>query len=243
MAPPNFLAGSAFLRLYWSLGGELGVNVLGLSVGAGVTFNQALAETLGTLVKGAATTHLASLMAPSTQLVRVGVRDFRTPNAVEYRDTGAAVSMIGTGDPLPRGNALCLTLRTPLAGKKFTGRSYLSGWTEAQNDATGQQAALAANGGASFLNAIAAGLGPSNLGLAVVSRPSEKKVITKTVTASDGTVTTTVISNQAARPGAVTPIAAVESRNSRWEYQRRRDNGRGGAGVGSLSSVVKIAIG
>lgn len=242
MAPPNFLAGSAFLRLYWSLGGELGVNVLGLQVGAGVVFNQALAETVGTLVKGAASTHLSTLMAPTTSLVRIGLRDFRTPNAVEYRDTAPAATMIGVGDPLPRGTALCLTLRTGLAGKRYTGRCYLSGWTEAQNDATGTQAAGAATGGASFLNAVAVGLPASQLSLAVVSRPSERIVVTKVTYHSDGTTTTEIVSDQSARPGAVNGVAAVESRNSRWEYQRRRDNGRGGAGVGTLTSVVKIPI-
>lgn len=239
----QFLTGAAWLKLYWSLNGELAINTLGLQVSASTppTFGQALADTLGGTIKGLFTTHLAGLMPASSQLVRVGVRDWRTANQPEYRDTGAAATGTGTGDPLPRGAAVCITLRTAGSGKSFRGRAFFSGFTETQNDTGGNQAATAGNGCASFLNAVAVGL-PAGLTLAVISRPSDEIRLVRTRLINGTVVETDTISTTAQKAGAVNGVTATESRNNRWEYQRRRDNGRGTGAIGALTPVISIPV-
>lgn len=229
MAIPLVIPNAAQVRLMWTFQGELAVNVLGASITAPPTFNQALAESLGSAIKTAATTHLGLLMAASVSLVRVGVRDLRTANQPEFRDTGAAAAMSGTGDPLPRGVAACMTLRTDKSGKSFRGRVYLGGFTENQSDTNGIQAVGVGTGGAAFLNAVDTALAGQGMQLAVLSRPSERITIVKTTFHADGTTSSETLSSQQARSGQATEVKAIESRSANWEYQRRRGNTRGGS--------------
>lgn len=226
-SPPLVIAGAAQIRLLWDVGTEGAVNVLGAQVTGGVTFNQALADAIGQTIKGAFTAQLGALMATSTHLVHVGVRDLRTPNQPEFLDSGATVAGTGTGDPMPASVAICVTLRTPKAGKSFRGRVYLSGWTEAENDANGQAAAAANTAAASFMNVIATGIPTSGLNLAVLSRPSFASVTTRTTTFADGSTQVETIGRRNALTGSVTGVSSTETRTAGWETQRRRINGRG----------------
>jgi hypothetical protein len=239
MAPPNFLAGAAFVKLYWSFNGELAMNVFGALVTGSPVFGQALADSLGAAIKTQTTNFLQSSMAPTTSLVRVGVRDYRTPNQPEYRDTGAPVTGLAVTDALPRGVALCLTLRTGKSGKSFTGRVYLGGFSETHNDAGGQTVAALASQCLLWIQGVDGAMGTAQLPMAVVSRPAERIVLTKVTYHSDGTTTTDVVSDINARAGAVTDVTAYESRTSRWEYQRRRDNGRATGSVSLLTAVAR----
>jgi len=220
---------AAELRIYWSINNQLALNVVGARVNGAVTFDQALANVLGAAIKSGFGTALTGLMAPSTSLMTVGVRDLRTDNQAEFRDDGAPVVGTGTGDAMPAGDAVCVTNRTALSGKSFTGRTYISGWDELQNSAGGTTSIGAANGAVSFMNVIAGALAGNGMSLAVLSRPSEQKIIQEITTHADGTTTIRTISRVTAKTGTATPVVSSESRNAFWESQRRRDNGRGAA--------------
>lgn len=237
-----FVTNGGFLKLYWSFNGEIGVNVLGVRIPPGVSsITQATADTVGAAVKAAYTANLASRQPTTTQLARVGLRDYRSANLPEFREAApAAVGTLPTTDALPRGAALVVTLRTALSGKSFRGRVYLGGWSEADNDANGAQVTAAATAGVAFVNAVGDALEASGMFLAVLSRPSDRKVLTRTTFHPDGTSTVDTLSDESARVGGVTDVTVVEARNSIWEYQRRRDNRRGTGIIAALSSVASV---
>lgn len=222
-----FVGGSAFVYLYWGLSGQLAVNVLGMQVSGAVTFNQALAENLGTAIKAAFTANLATHYATSSNLARIGVRDYGSANRPEFRDTGAPAPGIGTGDPLPPGTAMCCTTRTALSGKSFRGRIYLGGWAESTNDTSGNQTSVSATAGLAFLGAVKTACAGQGLNLAVVSRPSDEVQLVRRRTPVGGETTEEILSTTKAKPGGVTPVTAIESRSVWWETQRRRQNGLG----------------
>lgn len=235
----NFVPNSSFVYLYWSLGGELAVNVLGASKSAGTVINQAKAEELDSAIKTQFTNQISARIAANAQLVAVGVRDYSSANLPTFRGTGTAVAGTGTGDPLPRGAAIAVTLRTALSGRSFRGRTYLPGWDEAQNDTSGTQIALAGTAAVAFMTAISNAMATAGLPLAVVSRPADHVRLTRTVNPGTASETTEIVSETLARVGGVTPVTAIESRNNRWEYQRRRDNGRGSGAVALLIPVAR----
>lgn len=223
------ITGGLQLKLYYNITTQLAINVLGMTPSGTVTVNQALADTVGAMVKSAWTAQMAPHCAPANSLVRVGIRDLRVANLPEFRDTGAAVA--GTGgvaDALPASIALVVTLRTAKAGKSFRGRCYLPGWNETENNATGTSANAAGIAGVAFINAIGTGLQSSALKLAVLSYPSEDITIDQTTTHADGTKTVRRLSHETAKVGGAEPVTIVENRNAGWEIQRRRLNARGG---------------
>lgn len=241
MAAPNFLTGSAFLKLYWSTNAQLAMNVLGVVVTGNPTFDQALANTLGTAVKTAYTTNLATSQAPTASLVRVGIRDYRTANRPEFRDANAAVSGSAAGDALPSQVALCISLRTASTGKSGRGRVYLPGWSEAFNVANGIASAGIATAAVTFIQAIDTALKSNGMALGVLSRPAERQTIVRTTFHNDGTSTVDTLSNVSQKAGQVLPVTLIESRNTNWETQRRRGNQRG-AVPSTLFPVASVTL-
>lgn len=229
MAAANFLAGSAWVKLYWNLSNFLAINVIGFRVTGSPVFDQALANSIGTDIKTAFTANLAAQYAPLSKLSRVGVRNWSSPNLPEFKDTGAVVS--GTAatqsEPLPQNVAMCVTLRTALTGKSQTGRIYLGGWAEAAGDVNGYQSTAAGTAALNFMGAVKTALTARGLTMAVISRPAEHFVITKTTFHNDGTQTADTISDNRVKTGAITDVNAFEVRSPQWETQRRRVNGRG----------------
>lgn len=234
MSPPQFLAGSAWVTLYWTYNAQLAVTRLGMQVLGGITFSQGLADSLGGVAKGAFTTHLQPLMPGNVALVRLGVRDWRTANQPEYRDTAPQVTGSGVGDMLPSQLAVCVTLRTALAGKSYRGRVYLGGFLETHNDAASRVSTAATAGVLGFLDACDDGFESFGLRTSVVSKPAEDVQIIRRTTLASGDVVEDILSHQVAKVGSVNDVVAFEARNSTWETQRRRANERGG-GVSLLS--------
>jgi len=226
-------------RLLQSFSGQGAINVLHGIAPAGLAVNQALANTLGAAIKTAWTSNIGPLSSGTCQLIRVGVRDMRTPNQTEYLDTGAPVSGTSVSEALPSQVALCITLRTALAGKSFRGRVYLGGFAETENIANGLASTATANASIAFLTAVQNAMDASSLNFAVASRPAERYLITKTVFHNDGTETVTTIGKGNARSGGTAEVTSMESRNAVWETQRRRMNSRGGAAtlLGPVASV------
>ena len=186
------------------------MNVLGLVGNPGLpTINQAFVDSLFAAVKAdAATTSLLALMPGTITFTGLSVRDISQANRAEFNSTGAAVAGTGTGDPLPLSNACCVTIRTAGAGKSFRGRVYITGFNESQNDATGRQAAAVNTACQAFIQAVDFHTTVVGAIIGVLSPPRDAVTIPAV--------------NRAAKPGFVTARTAFETRNTKWESQRRR---------------------
>lgn len=195
---------AAFLRLIWALSGvDYAVNVIGVRNASAVAITQALTNTIGAAIKTSfATSGLNAQLATVVTLSKVGLRDIATANRPEFLDAGAAVAGTAAGDMLPPQTALCVTLRTALAGKSFRGRCYLPGWAEAANTATGTAVAGASTAAAAFMVGVGTALATSGLDGGVVSRPAPLAT--------------------PPRAGFVTSVTAYVVRDAVWDTQRRR---------------------
>ena len=183
------------VRLRWTFNGVSGFNVLGGSVGGGFASSQAIANTLGTAVNGYFTSSgLAALMATTTSLLGIGLRDIRVANQPEFQSAAAAVPGTGVGNPIPNEVAAVITLRTALAGRSFRGRAYFSGAIVTQNSATGSIVAGFNTALTTFMTNVQTALAASGITLAVLSRTDS----------------------------VATPVTLIQARDTEWDTQRRR---------------------
>lgn len=183
------------VRLFWTLNGVSAINVLAGIVAGGFVSSQAIANTLGAAILGHFTSSgLAALMATTTSLDGVGLRDIRVANQPEFQSTAAAVPGTGGGNPLPNEVAAAITLRTALAGKSFRGRTYFSGAIVTQTSAAGRIVAGFNTALEAFMTNVQGDMGASGITLAVASR----KLL---------------------QSNAVT---ALQARDTQWDSQRRR---------------------
>jgi hypothetical protein len=219
--PALVVSNAALVTLRWSYAGRAAVNVLGASVGGTTTINQALANTLDAAIKSSFTSILAGQISSQATLQSVGIRDLRTANQAEFVGVSAATPGTAVGDPLPTGNAACITLRTARAGQSFRGRCYLGGFTEAANATTATIDAATNTACVNFVTSIGTTFSGNGLTLAVVSRPAERKTVVTTVFHADGTTDVDTQSTEA-RTGTVTPVTSILARNVAWDTQRRR---------------------
>jgi hypothetical protein len=234
------IANTVEVRLLWALAGNGAINVLH-ATSPTVPVNQALANTLGAAIKSAFTANLGPMFNSGSGLIRVGVRDLRIEHAAEFLDAGTSVVGSGVGDSLPSQVALCITLRTASAGKSFRGRVYLGGFIETENDAAGTALTVVSTNCVSFLTAVSSAMTASGLTFAVASRPAERTTLVETTFHNDGTTSTRTVTQSPARAGGSTPVTSISSRNSQWETQRRRTNGRGAVPT-SLTAVAESHI-
>lgn len=240
-SPALFIPNAAQLSLFWSLAGQLGINVIGASQTGGVVFNQALAEALGSAIKAAFTTNLSIHMPAASRLVRVGIRSLSSPNLPIFRDTGAIVSGAAAGDPMPMQISQCITFRTARSGKSYRGRTYLSGWGELVNDVNGLQSTTSATAGVAFMQAVSNALTAQQLTMAVLSRPAYESNLVRTTIVPGGENIVDTISHVTPKAGSFQNIVAIESRNAIWETQRRRMNLRGAA-PSTLDALVRMDV-
>lgn len=224
---PEIIPNTVRVRLLGTVAGQGAQNTIHAIAPGGFVVNQTTANTLGAALKAAWTSNLGAVMHTTASLVRVGLRDMRTPNAAEYLDAGAAVVGSAAGEALPAQVALCLTLRTAKSGKSFRGRVYVGGFAEADNVPGGVASAAANTAITSWGTGISGAMTASGLTFAVASRPSEAYVENRTTTHNDGTTTVKVIGRGIARPGEANAVTIIQSRGAAWETQRRRNNGRG----------------
>lgn len=193
---------AAQMRLIWSLSGQLyALNVMGVVNAGGIAITQALTNTVGSAIKASFTSsgHVAAI-STIVSLANVGLRDIRSASQPEFIDTGAAVAGTLAGDFLPPQIALCITLRTALAGPRYRGRIYLCGYGEAGNTAVGVLNNTASS--VAFVTAIKSALIASSLDLGVIHRPTEAPL---PVTA-----------------GFITVVNSIVARDAVWDTQRRR---------------------
>lgn len=193
--PSLVVPGAVQVRLHWTMNGADAFNVIGGSVGGGFANSQAIANALDSAVKGHLTSSgLAALLATTTSLVAVGIRDIRAANEPEFVGANAAVPGTGAGNPLPNEVAATFTLRTARAGKSYRGRVYLGGFIVGENTAAGQIAAALNTTAVSFLNSVLTDMGGQGITMAVISR----KLLVPT------------------------PVTAIVARDTLWDSQRRR---------------------
>lgn len=206
---PLVLDTAVQVRLHWTFNGIAGYNVLAGIVGGGYTNSQAHANALGTAILGSFTSSgLAALMASTTSLVAAGIRDVREANRPEYVSVAAAVPGSGSATPMPNQDAAVITLRTALAGKRYRGRVYFSGATEAQNDATGSIASAFNTALVTFMTNVQTNMGTEGITLAVLSRPTYLNLAPP--------------ADVLDWPGHIEAVTAIVARDTKWDTQRRR---------------------
>jgi hypothetical protein len=201
---------AAMLTVQWSSPAGTFSNVLGF-VGSPAlpTIDQTLAEGLHTDWGSAmAGSGLASLLSDTVIFERVKIRDISGPSRPEFVSTGTPVAGAGVGDILPLSLAAVVTLRTAVASKSGRGRVYFTGFTEAQNDATGRTAAAVNTAIVAQISTFGSATNARGLAIAVLSRPADA-------------VTIPAVSRPA-RTGQANRITGIVARNTKWESQRRR---------------------
>lgn len=204
--PALVLANAAILRLIWANGGApYAVNVFGAINSGGTNVTQSAVNNIGAAIKGALTSSgVVGALGNTISLQTVTLRNINTPNQGELQDVTAPVTGTSAAGLLPPQTALCVTLRTALAGRSYRGRCYLPGFAEDCNDVGGTASAAVGAAAATFVNAIATAMSAQSLPMAVLSR---------TVYDEEGNVV---------RLGFATPVTLAVTRNLVWDTQRRR---------------------
>lgn len=201
---------AVLVRLIWSLGGvEYAVNTLHYNAPALHTVNQASTDAFAAAVAAAATgAALPAQLATNVSLSRLTQRDRRVANQPEF-STGLTVVGTAVGDVLPPQTAMCITLRTALAGRGFRGRVYLPGWAEAASSPLGQAFSTAQTAGVNFITDLQSVTVSGNTLALAVARQLRKNPAPPPA-------------QLPIEPGELNNVTIVLSRNLIWETQRRR---------------------
>lgn len=211
IAGPVVIPQCAQIVLDWSLpNGKLAHNVwTGRYTGAFAGSAAQANAIFGALGTSASFAGLQPLLSTATGFSGVTIRDVNTPNQPLISSTNPGAGGSGAGVPLPSEMAVCVTLRTALAGRANRGRTYLPGFTVADVGA-GEiiSAALI-----SAVNAWAATwisvLSASGYVLCVGQKARAA------YTGSTGAV-------HPARAASSVPIVTAATRDNHWDSQRRR---------------------
>jgi hypothetical protein len=210
MAVPLVIPNALLVKINWTMGTRQWMNTMVLRATAAMpTIDQTFANNLFTDWSTAVTNQgLLPLLSATASCPNLSVRDISAANRPEFVSSGTALVGTGTGDPLPLSAAAVVTLRTAQAGKSFRGRIYFGGFTEAQNDASGRQAAAVNTATKNTVDQFNGSIAARGVQLAVGSRPAEAKTIPAKTTP--------------ARAGQANPVTVTLARNTKWESQRRR---------------------
>jgi hypothetical protein len=213
---PLVIPNAAQVYLHWINTGKPFTNVLGAQKPAGVAITQALANSLGAAIKASLTSSgLVTHLGGAVGLETVGVRDISQEGMPEYIDAGPTITGGSVGEPLPGQIALVVSVGTERSGAKYRGRVYVGGFTETDNDASGQATQAAATAAQSFIQAVSDAMDNQGLIFAVLSRPVQAKTIPAVTIA--------------ARSGFATPALSLQVNNLLWDTQRRRATPGGGS--------------
>jgi len=173
--------------------------------------NQSRTNALATATATNFSANLAPRMGAQTIFQGVNIRDVNTAGQIEF--IGSTTPQAGTAvvESMPNNVALCVSLPTGTTGPGGRGRLYLGGWSEAENDATGQISSAASTAAFNFCatlnNDVAAAFGsPSNW---VVARRNHPAYTIPAV-------------NVAAQAGQSNNVLNFLVRDTVWDSQRRR---------------------
>lgn len=218
MADPGRIAGSVVipncveLDLVWNLAsGKQVKNVMHAQVAAGFNATAAVAQAIyASIIGSGAWTAWAAFMHTTDQFAAVQLRDLRVANMPLVQSTGAAVPGTGAGTALPPGVALCVTLRTALAGRAARGRVYLAGLDSAAvTAATGAATAGADTAAVNFVTQVQTSAAASAATLSIAN--PARQAYTGKKGAAHG-----------ARAAGITNVTSIVSRNVNLKSQRRR---------------------
>lgn len=212
MANPKNIPNGGHIVLDWEIEGVPMKNVIGIMGTQAVPVNQALADTIDTMVKAQfASSGLQALLTSQVQLVSVTTRSLNAPAEAPFVGEGGAVAgtLPTTGaDMLPLATAYVISFKTAKAGREFRGRTSLPGFNETNNDAVGDISAAAGSAALIFIGNIRNNL-PSGLRFAINSRWLPVRLNHKGEELPE-------------RQPFVTEVVSVTSRSQRWSTQRRR---------------------
>ena len=209
--PAFIVPGGAQVRLRWSYQGRSAMNVFGAVGATSANINQSLADTLGTTIKAAvASSGLQEILATSVQLNKVSAKFVGEAGWPDIEDAGAAVVGTGTGDPLGRGMAAVVTLRTARAGLSYRGRVFIGGFVEAVNESDVSITTSAAAAIEGFVQDVIDAINSTVLDAAVLS-----PALPERTNASGETLP--------AKAAFGTAITGVTLRNDLWGSQRGRN--------------------
>lgn len=185
--PPVVVPLTVRAGLIWSIGGqEYAANVLHYIVPPGESIDSGEAAAFSANVLAAYTgSGVGADISNDVVLSRVTLRDIREAALPEYSATCTATGSDAT-DPLPLMTSLVVTLRTAKAGRRYRGRVYLPGWSEAANDATGRPIQSVADAAEAFITDLGTVVqGAGNWNLAVCSLANNASLAVTTVEVRD----------------------------------------------------------
>lgn len=197
------IASGVLVRLVWARAAlDHAVNVLHYRWPPSVSVDQTSAESIKQGVSASlVASGLLAYLTTDVSLVRVGIRDRRSPNLplIEAVAANAGTSAL---EQLPPDTSMVVTLRTALAGRSFRGRTFLSGFTIAANTATGGIEPAAMVAADAFLTGISSiAVGGAQAILSVASQVRNKLPI---------------------EPGLMQDVTSILVRDSVWDRQARR---------------------
>lgn len=117
--------------------GQPWANVIGLRMPDNTLIDQSVADDVASRIRSAYASINGSLSTNWTMNAFV-LQDLRTSSSPSWDAAFSAVVGIAGDNAMPSNFAITASHRTGLRGKSFNGRTYLCGWTEAANDATGK---------------------------------------------------------------------------------------------------------
>lgn len=187
------------------------MNVFGAIGASSSSVNQAMADTLFSTVKAAlGTGSIIEILHTSVQLSTVSVKFVGEAGWPDISGAGAPAVGTGSGEPLPRGVAACVTLRTARAGLSYRGRIFLGGFVEAVNEADATITVSAVSQIGDFVQDVIDAIEGVGLDAAVLSPALPER---------------TNKAGEILPPKAAfgTPITGVQVRNDLWASQRGRN--------------------
>ena len=172
MATSLVIPQAAAIRIIWQFSGaDYAVNTFGAINATPVVINQALADSLAAAVQTAVSSSgLQHSLAGQVTFSRLGIRDINTANNLEFMSAPHVIAGDGTGDALPYQVCFCVTIRTSKAGRSFRGRTYITGFCEAENVPSGQPGANVISRSPAFVNAVGSAISSAGMTPAVLSR-------------------------------------------------------------------------
>jgi len=208
---PVVIPNTAQIRFRWQIAtAKVAVNILYGRTGGVPSPTVAQAQAIfAALSSGAQWTALAALLGSTGGFAGVDIRSVHAANQPFVSSTGALVPGTSATQPLPNEVAICLTLRTALAGAQNRGRMFIPGWT-VDSLATGQLIAagtMTALG--NWANTIAGALSAQGYTHSIGQKARAA------YTGSTGT-------EHPARPAGTVPVTAIVLRDNHWDTMRRR---------------------
>jgi hypothetical protein len=201
------------VRMNWSLpNGKVVHNVLHGRVAGGFAATTTIAQAIyAALIASAAWTAYKPYVNAASALAGVDLRDMRTLNQAIFASTGGATAGTGAAVSLPPSAAICVTLRTALAGQANRGRVYLPGIDSAADvSATGAILAAANTAAVGFVTALQTAMTASGLTMCIQQPPRIQYTGAKTLTV------------HVARIAATVDVVGISTRSTTFRSQRRR---------------------